>query len=203
MDRPFQHDLRATQTSNHITIQPSRRNQEPQWNTQAARPKPLSRPNDKTRLKTKSETHHRPTGGFRLTHTASLSASTVATRRFHASKRTMPEWKDWSVGDVGNADVQDWIQKMADGGAGSATIEKAVGVLRGALRIAVTARLVPANVALDLAIAATGHPHSRFEGRSGLSGGRYRTRTDDLFRVNKDRAILGCPVWSALVRTCP
>ena len=29
MDRPFQHDLRATPTRNHLTIQPSRRNQEP------------------------------------------------------------------------------------------------------------------------------------------------------------------------------
>ena len=29
MDRPVQHDLRATPTRNHLTIQPSRRNQEP------------------------------------------------------------------------------------------------------------------------------------------------------------------------------
>ncbi|MEC5149539.1 tyrosine-type recombinase/integrase [Cryobacterium sp. GrIS_2_6] len=85
-----------------------------------------------------------------LARTAAKTPSTAANRQFHASKWTMPKWEGWSVGDIANADVQDWVQDMSDSGAGAATIEKAVGVLRGALRLAVTARLVPANVALEL-----------------------------------------------------
>ncbi|WP_166787381.1 MULTISPECIES: site-specific integrase [Cryobacterium] len=87
-----------------------------------------------------------------LARTAAVKPSTAANRGFHASKWTMPKWQGWAVGDIGNADVQAWVQDMSDGGAGSATIEKAVGILRGALSIAVTARLVPANAARQLAL---------------------------------------------------
>ena len=47
MDRPIRQRLQPTKTRNHLTTQPQRRNQEPQWNTQASRPNTQPRPNPK------------------------------------------------------------------------------------------------------------------------------------------------------------
>ncbi|SDR20922.1 Site-specific recombinase XerD [Tsukamurella pulmonis] len=62
-------------------------------------------------------------------------------------KHVKPQWSKTAVGDIGRPKVKAWVASMKRDGVGVPTIEKAVGVLRGILDLAIDDRRAVANAA--------------------------------------------------------
>lgn len=63
----------------------------------------------------------------------------------HWRNHVEPCWAEVPVGAILTPDVQTWVVDMETGGAGPATVQAAVGVLRAIMRHAVKARLIRGN----------------------------------------------------------
>lgn len=74
-----------------------------------------------------------------------LKATTVATRAVTWSAHVEDRWASTAVADVHTSDVKAWVQDMASAGAGPATIENALSVLRQVLELAVVDRRLARN----------------------------------------------------------
>jgi integrase len=74
-----------------------------------------------------------------------LKATTVATRRVTWSAYVEPRWSSVAVAEVHTSDVKAWLQNMSAAGAGPATVENALSVLRQVLELAVVDRRLARN----------------------------------------------------------
>jgi integrase len=74
-----------------------------------------------------------------------LKATTVATRAFAWSAHVAPRWAKAAAADVRTSDVGAWVQDMTVAGAGAATVENALSVLRQILAMAVEDRRIARN----------------------------------------------------------
>ncbi|PVY29911.1 site-specific integrase [Williamsia muralis] len=76
-----------------------------------------------------------------------LKKTTQATREVTWKTHVEPRWADKEVGSVKPSQVRSWVTELQANGAKVATIENAIGVLRGVLAVAVEDRLLPTNPA--------------------------------------------------------
>lgn len=76
-----------------------------------------------------------------------IKATTKATRLTAWNAHVKERWEAVEVGKIRPSAVRSWVAAMATSGAGAATIENALGVLRGVLSAAVEDGLIPANPA--------------------------------------------------------
>lgn len=74
-----------------------------------------------------------------------LKKTTASTRRYTWPVYVEPRWAGVAVADVQTTDVRTWIQSMTSSGAGAATVENAVGILRQVLEMAVEDRRIARN----------------------------------------------------------
>ena len=74
-----------------------------------------------------------------------LKATTVATRTVTWSAYVDERWASTAVADVHTSDLSGWVKEMAAAGAGPATIENALSVLRQVLELAVIDRRIARN----------------------------------------------------------
>ncbi len=74
-----------------------------------------------------------------------LKASTAATREVTWRVHTGPKWSGVTVGKVQTSTVRAWVAQMVTDGAGTATIENALGLLRMVLETAAEDRRIPRN----------------------------------------------------------
>lgn len=74
-----------------------------------------------------------------------LKATTVATREFTWAAHVQPRWSAVAAGDVSTSSVRCWVQDMTAAGAGAATVENALSVLRQILAMAVEDRRIARN----------------------------------------------------------
>ncbi|MDH3027031.1 tyrosine-type recombinase/integrase [Gordonia alkanivorans] len=76
-----------------------------------------------------------------------LKKTTQATREVTWRTHVEPKWATREVGSVKPSQVRSWVTELEAAGAGVATVENALGVLRGVLALAVEDRLLPSNPA--------------------------------------------------------
>ena len=74
-----------------------------------------------------------------------LKATTVSTRTVTWSAHVETRWSAVAVADVHTSDVRAWVQDMVTDGAGAATVENALSVLRQVLALAVDDKRLPRN----------------------------------------------------------
>ena len=74
-----------------------------------------------------------------------LKKTTASTRRYTWPVYVEPRWSAVAVADVQTTDVRAWVQSMTSSGAGAATVENAVGILRQVLEMAVEDRRIARN----------------------------------------------------------
>jgi integrase len=74
-----------------------------------------------------------------------LKASTVATRQYTWSSHVENRWAKVAVADVQTSGVRSWVQDMVAAGAGPATVENALSVLRQVLALAVDDKRLARN----------------------------------------------------------
>jgi integrase len=74
-----------------------------------------------------------------------LKATTVSTRAVTWSAYVEPRWSTVAVADVQTSAVRAWVQEIVSAGAGPATVENALSVLRQILELAVEDRRLPRN----------------------------------------------------------
>jgi integrase len=74
-----------------------------------------------------------------------LKETTVATRAYTWTSHVEPRWADVAVADVQTSAVRSWVQDMVTAGAGPATVENALSVLRQILALAVEDRRLSRN----------------------------------------------------------
>lgn len=78
---------------------------------------------------------------------AHIKATTRATRKGAWKVQVKPRWESAEVGKIRPSQIRTWVGQMAADGAGPATIENALVVLRGILAVAVQDRLIESNQA--------------------------------------------------------
>lgn len=76
-----------------------------------------------------------------------LASTTNAGRISAARTWVMPQWGHRKVGTITQAEVQDWVQGLADDGVGPATVEKVHGFLYAVLKEAAATKKAPTNAA--------------------------------------------------------
>lgn len=74
-----------------------------------------------------------------------IKRTTAATRATTWTTHVEAKWADTLISDVQTSAVRTWVAEMAEGGAGAATIENALGVLRMTLEMAVEDRKIVRN----------------------------------------------------------
>lgn len=74
-----------------------------------------------------------------------IKRTTAATRATTWATHVQPKWADTLISDVQTSAVRTWVADMAEEGAGAATIENALGVLRMTLEMAVEDRKIVRN----------------------------------------------------------
>jgi integrase len=74
-----------------------------------------------------------------------LKATTVATRSVTWTSHVEPRWSAVAVADVHTTDVRSWVQTMVTEGAGPATVENALSVLRMILELALEDKRLSRN----------------------------------------------------------
>ena len=74
-----------------------------------------------------------------------LKETTASTRRYTWPVYVEPRWSAVAAADVQATDVRTWVQTLTSVGAGPATIENAVGILRQVLEMAVEDRRIARN----------------------------------------------------------
>jgi integrase len=74
-----------------------------------------------------------------------LKATTVATREFTWARHVEGRWSGVAAADVHSSDVRSWVADMTAAGAGVATVENALSVLRQVLAMAVEDRRIARN----------------------------------------------------------
>lgn len=80
-----------------------------------------------------------------LTSVGRLKATTKAARQSAWEHRVKPRWEHVPIGDVRPSQVQEWVRDLVAEGVGSASIESALVILRGALQSAVDDRALATN----------------------------------------------------------
>jgi integrase len=78
---------------------------------------------------------------------AHIKATTKATREVTWAKWVKPRWADMPVGKIRPSQVRSWVGQLVEDGAGAATVENSIGVLRMVLALAVEDRLIESNPA--------------------------------------------------------
>ncbi|MGE5696115.1 MAG: hypothetical protein ACM4D3_13040 [Candidatus Sericytochromatia bacterium] len=74
-----------------------------------------------------------------------MKATTVATRGFTWAAHVQPRWSAVAAADVTTSEVRSWVADMTMAGAGAATVENALSVLRQILAMAVQDRRTAAT----------------------------------------------------------
>ena len=74
-----------------------------------------------------------------------LKATTVATREYTWARHVEGRWSGVAAADVRTSDVRSWVADMTAAGAGAATVENALSVLRQILAMAVEDRRIARN----------------------------------------------------------
>jgi integrase len=74
-----------------------------------------------------------------------LKETTVSTRGYTWPAHVAPRWGAVAVADVQTTAVKAWVKNLVDSGAGAATIENAVSILRQVLEMAVEDRRIARN----------------------------------------------------------
>ncbi|SKO40198.1 tyrosine-type recombinase/integrase [Mycobacteroides abscessus] len=92
-----------------------------------------------------------------LTQQAHTADSTRAKRESGWEAWVAPKWRRYSVGDVRKSAVRTWVTEMTEDGAGAATVENAVGVLRMVLALAVEDKRLTENPAAGVKLPASEH----------------------------------------------
>ncbi len=85
-----------------------------------------------------------------LTGAGRLKATTKAARQSAWDHRVKPRWENVPIGDVRPSQVQEWVRDLVAEGVGSASIESALVILRGALQSAVDDRALATNPAANI-----------------------------------------------------
>ena len=80
-----------------------------------------------------------------LTTQSHLKETTAATRGYTWPAHVEPRWGAVAVADVQTTDIKSWVKDLVDSGAGAATIENAVSILRQILEMAVEDRRIVRN----------------------------------------------------------
>jgi hypothetical protein len=102
-----------------------------------------------------------------------LKATTVATRKYTWSAHVEHRWSRVALADVKTSGVRSWVQDMVAAGAGPATVENALSVLRQVLAVAVEDKRLARNPAgSNCRRVSEGHvtrptPHGGIAGDSG------------------------------------
>jgi integrase len=81
-----------------------------------------------------------------------LEKASKARDESHWRKHVEPRWGRLPIGGVLKPDVSAWVVKMEKDGVGAATIQGAVGVLRGLNEMAIEAKLIRHNPARDVSM---------------------------------------------------
>ena len=92
-----------------------------------------------------------------LTQQAGIADSTQNTREITWETWVSPKWRKRAVRDVKKSAVRTWVTEMVEDGAGAATIENAVGVLRMVLALAVEDKRLSVNPAIGVKLPPRDH----------------------------------------------
>lgn len=85
-----------------------------------------------------------------INRTASIRPTTAASRTSTARTWVLPAWANRPVGRIDQEGVQAWVEELHQQGVSAATIEKAVGVLRGSLALAVKSKALSLNPVVEI-----------------------------------------------------
>ena len=80
-----------------------------------------------------------------INRTATIRPTTAASRTSTARTWVLPTWANRPVGRIDQEGVKAWVEELHQQGVSAATIEKAVGVLRGSLALAVSSKALASN----------------------------------------------------------
>ena len=80
-----------------------------------------------------------------INRTATIRPTTAASRTSTARTWVLPTWANRPVGRIDQDGVKAWVEELHQQGVSAATIEKAVGVLRGSLALAVSSKALASN----------------------------------------------------------
>ncbi|MBN7524300.1 site-specific integrase [Mycobacteroides abscessus subsp. massiliense] len=115
-----------------------------------------------------------------LTQQAGIADSTQSTREITWETWVSPKWRKFAVRDVRKSQIRTWVTELTDDGAGPATIENAVGVLRMVLALAVEDKRLAANPATGIKLPPRKHrpraylTHEQVWELAGTFDPRYR-----------------------------
>lgn len=116
-----------------------------------------------------------------LTQQAGIADSTQSTREITWETWVSPKWRKFAVRDVKKSQIRTWVTELTDDGAGPATIENAVGVLRMVLALAVEDKRLATNPAVGVKLPPRDHrpraylTHEQVWELAGTIDSRYRT----------------------------
>lgn len=92
-----------------------------------------------------------------LTQQAHTAEATRAKRESAWEAWVSPKWRKHAVGDVRKSAIRAWVTEMTEDGAGPATIENAVGLLRLVLGLAVEDKRLAVNPAVGVKLPPAEH----------------------------------------------
>lgn len=92
-----------------------------------------------------------------LTQQSGVADSTQSTREITWETWVSPKWRKRAVRDVRKSQIRTWVTEMTEEGAGAATIENAVGVLRMVLALAVEDKRLATNPAVGVKLPPRDH----------------------------------------------
>jgi integrase len=81
-----------------------------------------------------------------------LKETTVATRAYTWTSHVEPRWAHIAIADLQTSAVRSWVQDMVTAGAGTATVENALSVLRQILALGVEDRRLSRNPCSDVKV---------------------------------------------------
>jgi integrase len=108
---------------------------------------------------------------------AHVKATTASKWRSAWEYRVGPRWSETAIGEVRPSAIKSWVSELKADGVGAASIESALGVLRGILEAAKEDRLITVNHAAGIKAPKRGHVQ-----RGYLSHQQVSALTDELSR---------------------
>ncbi|WP_183407714.1 tyrosine-type recombinase/integrase [Nocardioides marmoriginsengisoli] len=111
--------------------------------------------------------------------TRSVEPSTLKADRIRRKTHLADRWDDVPLGSITRQDVKAWASDMAAGGAGPATVQRAVHLLSASLNAAVDAEILTANPAARIQLPKGAKAQERFLTREEYTALRDELPTTD------------------------
>jgi integrase len=97
-----------------------------------------------------------------VARTVDLSPATIANRKSVAKNHVLPVWGGVTLTKVTRKRVNDWVEKMHQGGTGPDTIQKAHGILLASFALAMDDRAIGSNPASGVRVPKSAKPTNTY-----------------------------------------